>query len=145
MEINISVGDYISHEEIKEEVKFAVRNIVQNKIKTEKDLTRVIGNYCYEAVFVEIEKAFNNDLKSHLESKMIELFNNIDDFKVFHKGYGEAKGNEAYEFRNRCIREQFPKIKEIVSQSIEEQTLLSIKENMLDNIYDSIQQLFKEA
>lgn len=142
---DFNIDDYLSYSEKKKIVEEYFKDFLKTKFKSEDDFGRVISNEAYGMVYRMVDKVFNKDLENILKEKIRDIILNITQFSIFKEpdAWGREPNN-AYKFKQKCIEENFPRIKQIVNDSIDKETLKACKENINDLIKESIIEIYKE-
>ena len=81
MNIEINISDYLSKEEIKEECKCAIRQLIYNTYNKESRIDTLISNLSYEFLFKQISECINKDTETLIRNKVIELLEDDSNIK----------------------------------------------------------------
>ena len=143
MEINIE--DYLTDYDIKDILKEEIRDSVKIHMKDENNIKRILSNSAYEIVAQMVDEIFNDDLENILTIKVKSVINNINHFTIFKEPSAwDREPNNAYKVLQKEIESHFGRIKEIVKESIDTETMKKLKENIDDKIQDAIYEIYKE-
>lgn len=121
MNININIEDYLSKEEIKDECKMAIRHSIYDKYKKEAELDRLISNLSYEFIFTEISQCINEDVKTLIRNKVIELLNDGSSirYELFRKADAwDRETSVGYKILEQAIKDSESLIREKVTTTI---------------------------
>ena len=143
MEINIE--DYLTDYDIKDILKEEIRDSVKIHMKDENNIKRILSNSAYEIVAQMVDEIFNDDLENILTIKVKSIIDNITHFTIFKEPSAwDREPNNAYKVLQKEIESHFGRIKEIVKESIDTETMKKLKENIDDKIQDAIYEIYKE-
>ena len=143
MEINFS--DYLTEEEQKEIVKECFKDQCKESFKNEKNLQRIIFNQAYNIVWKMVDEVFDNSLENLLKEKVKIIIEGLSEFTIFKKPDAwDREPNNAYNFLQKCIEENFSRIKQIVDENIDKETLKELKIDINDRISECVSAIYKE-
>lgn len=142
--MEIKIEDHVSPEEIKEIAKYELSRQFRLLLQKETDLKRIMNNMTYDIVYKMVDSVFDNDLAAFLEGKVQEIIKNMTAFNIFNKPDAwDTETNTAYKYLQSCITENFPKIKQLVSDRIEPETMKYLKDSLSESIIEAVQDLYK--
>jgi hypothetical protein len=143
MEINIE--DYLTDYEIKDILKEEIKDCIKTHMKDENNIRRILSNLCYDLVYKMVDEIFNDDLENILTVRVKEIIDNLSEFTIFKEPSAwDREPNKAYKVLQKEIESHFGRIKEIVKESIDIETMKKLKENIDDKIQDAIYEIYKE-
>ena len=143
--MKINVEDYLTDYDIKEILKEEIRDSVKIHMKDENNIRRILSNLCYDIVYKMVDEIFNDDLENILIVKVKSVIDNINHFTIFKEpSTWDREPNKAYKVLQKEIESHFGRIKEIVKESIDIETMKKLKENIDDKIQDAIYEIYKE-
>lgn len=117
MKIEINLNDYISEEEKKEIVVEAFRKEVYDRFTTEKEMTRILSNAGYQAVFKAIDEVSEKNSEMIIKQTM-SLINNLEAQDVFkHCVYTGESQSFAARLVDKILLENKDSIKEKILQT----------------------------
>lgn len=142
--LEINVQDYLTDDELKEIIKSAaqdqIKYNIERRIKSEKDLTRILGNTVYDIVFDIINDICKNKMQQSLENYISAKVNEILQdpssirFEMFyHSKYNEENGL-AWTLMQQAIKDSEGLIKEKVKDCIDEYDFRAVKERVFDEL-----------
>ncbi len=140
MTIEININDYLSKEEIKEECKNAIRDLLYNTYKNEACMDTLISNLSYEFLFKQISECINKDAETLIRNKVIELLENdyTIKYELFRKANAwERKASVGYEILTQAIKDSENLIREKVTAAINDYDFGNSQE-IYDKIMDCI-------
>ena len=143
--MKINVEDYLTDYDIKEILKEEIRDSVKIHMKDENNIKRILSNLCYDIVYKMVDEIFNDDLENILTVKVKSVINNINHFTIFKEPSAwDREPNKVYKVLQKEIESHFGRIKEIVKESIDTETMKKLKENIDEKIQDAIYEIYKE-
>lgn len=121
MNIEINISDYLSEEEIKEECKNVIRDLLYNTYKNEACIDRLISNLSYEFLFKQISKCIDKDAETLIRNNVIELLENGTSIKyeLFRKPNAwDRESSVGYKILQQAIKDSENLIREKVTEAI---------------------------
>lgn len=140
MTIEINISDYLSEEEIKEECKYAIRQLIYNTYNNESRIDTLISNLSYEFLFKQISKCIDKDAETLIRNKVIELLENDSSIKyeLFRKANAwDREASVGYKILEKAIKDSENLIREKVTAAINDYDFGNSKE-LYDEIKDCI-------
>lgn len=142
--MEIDIKEYLSEDEIKEVAKNALRSQFISILKKETDLKRIITNTSYDIVYRMVDDSLTEDINDNIADKVKNIISNLTSYNVFKKPDAwDSETNDAYKHLQKCIVENFPKIKDLVSAQIETETMKHLKDSLSDYIVEAVQEMYK--
>jgi len=151
--VEINVMEHLSDREIKEivqdELRISIRQHFNECGRTEADnnLKRLISNASYDVVAQMVDNIFGNTLETLLTKRVTEIIEKgLTSFEIFSKPNSwDNQPNNAYVVLERAVKLQHKKMRQVVIDNIEIQTITELKEILKDNaIVDIIAEIYKE-
>ena len=149
----IDVMKYLSDGEIKEIVQDELRISIRQhfnecgRIEADNNLKRLIGNASYDVVAKMVDNIFGNKLEDLLTKRVTEIIDKgLSSFDIFSKPNAWDKTpNDAYVVLEKAVKSQHDKMKQVIADNIETQTITELKEILKDNaIVDIIAEIYKD-
>lgn len=140
MNIEINISDYLSEEEIKEECKQAIRDLIYNTYKNETCIDRLISNLSYEFLFKQISKCIDKDAETLIKNEVIELLKNGTSIKyeLFRKPNAwDREASVGYKILQQAIKDSENLIREKVTEAINDYDFGNSQE-IYDKVMDCI-------
>lgn len=145
--MNIERTEYLSNDEIKSIIKSELRSEVRALLRDENNIKRIISNSAYEQVYMLVDETMKEPLQDVLAVKVREIIEGLSGFNVFKRPDAwDREPNSAYKMLKSAIDSNSGVIKEtvnkLVSEQVEAQTLLYLKEDLNGYIIEAVQDLF---
>lgn len=140
MNIEINISDYLSEEEIKDECKRAIRNLIYNTYNNESRIDTLISNLSYEFLFKQISKCIDKDAETLIRNNVIELLENGTSIKyeLFRKPNAwDREVSVGYKILQQAIKDSENLIREKVTEAINDYDFGNSQE-LYDEIKDCI-------
>jgi hypothetical protein len=133
VEMTITIEDYLSKEEIVEEIKFQIQK------KVNKDAERILSNTAYGVVFEAVDKALDGKMQETIKTKVIEIIGKLSSFELFREknAYGDPQ-SFGMAVLNNAIEENRPVIKARVKEVVDNFDINKIIEERLDSSLEDI-------
>jgi vacuolar-type H+-ATPase subunit H len=139
--MTINVEDYLSRDEIVDEIRYQIRR------KVDKDAERILSNTAYDVVFEAVNKALDGKMQETIKNKVLVIINELNDFNVFRSA--DAWGSPqtvGMKVLNEAIEENRPAIKERVRELVNRYDINSrIEQRIDDSLEDIILTVLKDG
>lgn len=89
MEINIF--EHLSQDKMNEIVEEEFRKVVRERLNSEKEITRIIGNSAYHKAFGILDNALPEDWKETVVKKVSEVVNDAERYNIFRYNWSTNK------------------------------------------------------
>lgn len=146
MNIEININDYLSEEEIKEECKRAIRDLIYNTYNNESRIDTLISNLSYEFLFKQISECINKDAETLIRNKVIELLENDYSIKyeLFRKPNAwDREASVGYKILQQAIKDSENLIREKVTTAINNYDFGN-REEIYDTIMDCVRSIIDD-
>lgn len=146
MEIKINIEDYLSKEEITNECRYMLRDVIRTKYKQESEIDRLITNLGYEFIFKAISETLNEDAEIMIKDKVIELLKKDGTIKceLFReKDVWDRSEAVGLTILHNALKENEGLIKEKVQQAIKDYDFGS-REDLQCRIEDVFHEILEE-
>lgn len=148
MDVTINIDDYLTEEEKKLEAASVWRSIVASTIKDEAEVRRVLSNTAYDIVHKTVDEMMGEDTKEIIAKEVKRIISKKDSlqYAIFKKpDVWDREPNDAYRHLQKCIEAQFPTIEKVVKETVEKQTLDTLRSDIEYYIIDAVQNLYKQT
>ncbi len=120
MSTDIDIKDYLTDDDIKDILQQEIKDYLYSKEgrtqqdKAESNIARVISNCAYDIVYRMVDDCMDERLEDILKKKICTIIEDLGEFNLFRKpDVWDAQPNNAWKFLDKCLAEQFPRIKEL--------------------------------
>ena len=141
MEAKINIEDYLTVEEVKEEIKSSIRFMVRCQLEY-SDLETLISNLGYKMMFELINQETGVDCQELIKQKIKELLEKDDSirFELWHRknDHSRMDDSKAIKYLDEAIDEYKDLIKDKVKQEIDNFEFDDVKEEIFDIAYDVV-------
>ena len=142
MNITIDIRDYLSHDEIKNECRYAIRSCVRETFcRNESDINRLISNLGYEFVFKAVSEAIGEDAEKVIVAKVAELVRRDDTirYQMWRKqDVWEKNESPAIKILYDAIKDNEPLMRERVQQLITDFEFPDVRDAMYNIACDIV-------
>jgi hypothetical protein len=151
--MEIDVMEHLTPSKMEEIVEDELRAIIRRFFneydvkEIDTNLKRIITNVSYDIVAKMVDTVFNNKLEKMLTEKVTEIIQKgLTQYHIFKKPeVWDNEPNDAYVVLQKAIKSHHGKMKQVVSDNIEKQTLIQLKKILKeDAIVDIIAEIYKE-
>lgn len=143
--MNFDIEEYLTEEDKKRIAQEVFRGYVSKQLNTETDLQRFISNTAYKLVSDHCDTLLTTSMESLLKSNVTKVVNGLTEYTVFRKPNVWDDGtNGMYNFLAQCLDEHKPRIKEIVAERVDKESLETIKGEMKHLVVEAVQNIYKE-
>lgn len=147
MNVNISIEDYLSDEEIKSIAEQELREAIAYQLRTSREVDILITNISYRYVWDMVNELYKEndvDFEKMLLEKIKGIIDGLTSYSVFREknAYGD-KQSIGQEMLNNIVENSRPQIEAKVLDIINNYEFRELKEEISDTIYDCIWNKFK--
>jgi len=135
MEIKIDVSNYLTHEEIKEECRMAIRSIIKEQFSKESQIQRLISNLGYEFIFEAVSQEMGMDAREAISEVVFDLASDVSHIRYEmwrRKDAWERTESPAITIMNEAIKENRDFIEASVRAAIKEFEFPDVRQAMYD-------------
>lgn len=147
MEINIS--DYLSQQQMEEIVSDEIRRIVRQKLSSDSEVQRIIGNAAYYKAYDILDNAMPEGWVETVSKKVEEVVNNAERYNIFRYHYStEAPQSEASRIVEEAVRNNKDRIIDIVNNMVDEKIKAdadTFVERLIDSFYSTFTVKFERG
>lgn len=122
MEITFKIENYLSTEEIKEECKQALQQIISQHFSRRRQIEKQISNLSHEFLFAEISKCIGEDSEKLIKETVTKLLKDPNTFKYLlfrKKDAWEYEDSKGYIILQKTMEECKDLIKKKIVEEIE--------------------------
>lgn len=133
MEMQITVEDYLSREDITEMIRCRLNEAIR------KDAERILSNTAYAVVFEAVDKALDDKAKDIIKEKTLDIINRLSEFCLFRRAdaFG-GKASVGQEIIDKALVDNTAAIYKRVESMIAE---LNIEGRITQRVDDSLEDI----
>ena len=147
MEINIS--DYLSQSQMEEIVADELRRIVRQKLSSDAEVQRIIGNAAYYKAYDILDNAMPEGWVETVTSKVEEVVNNSNSYNIFRYNWSTNNPeSQASRIVEQTVVENKDKIITQVNEILDEKVKAdadSFVERLIDSFYNTFTVKFERG
>lgn len=143
--MEIDIWSHLSDDTKQEIVEQEFRQYIRNQLTTEADLQRFLTNSAYYIMAQHCDIFLDEEMQTFIEEKVLKIIEGLSEYSVFRKPNAWDDGtNGMYNFLAQCLDEHKPRIKEIVAERVDKESLETIKGEMKYLVVEAVQNIYKE-
>lgn len=144
MNLEINIRDYLSNEDIKDECRYAVRQEVREKLRTEEDIHRFMSNSSYHFVWDAVDELCPENMRDIIAAKIPEIVNDLSPFCVFRpKDAWDREESKGWTILQSVLSESKPLVEKRVHELISQIDLCDMRSFIYEQFSAAIDNLKK--